>query len=408
MRLHPFRALRPAPRVAAAVASPPYDVVSRTEAAALARSNPLSFLHVVRSEIDLPDDVSPHDSRVYRKARENLDRLVHDGTLEREQMPTLYLYRLTMDGRAQVGVVGCVHVDDYERDVIKKHETTRPDKEDDRVRHMLALDAHPEPVLLAHHASEAIARLEAGATSDPPLYDFPGIGGVRHTVWTLRDPTRYVDAFDRLPGAYVADGHHRSASAWRAARTSVTEGSAWRARDERRWFPAVLFPAEQLRILPYNRVVADLAGQTPADVVRKLEGVGRLSTAATPSPPRPGSFCVYIARRWYLLELAESTIDRRDLLSSLDVTLLHERVLGPILGVGDPRTDPRLDFVGGLLGTAELEKRVDSGEAALAVSLSPTSLEQLMAVSDAGHVMPPKSTWFEPKLASGLFVHLFD
>src|SRR5262249_28893438 len=311
---------------------------------------------------------------------------------------------------AEVGVVGCVHVDDCERDVIKKHETTRPDKEDDRVRHMLALDAHPEPVLLAHRASEAMARLEAEAMSHPPLYDFPGIGGVRHTVWTLRDPTLYVDAFDRLPGAYIADGHHRSASAWRAARTRVTEGSAWRAHAERQWFPAVLFPAEQLRILPYNRVVTELAGQPPADVVRKLEAVGRLSTAATatPSPPRPGSFCVYIARRWYLLELAESTIDRRDLLSSLDVTLLHERVLGPILGVGDPRTDPRLDFVGGLRGTAELEQRVDSGEAALAVSLSPTSLEQLMAVSDAGHVMPPKSTWFEPKLASGLFVHLFD
>jgi uncharacterized protein (DUF1015 family) len=230
---------------------------------------------------------------------------------------------------------------------------------------------------------------------------------VRHTVWTLGDPTPYVEAFDSVPVAYVADGHHRSASAWRAARASATEGSSRQAPDERKLFPAVLFPAEQLRILPYNRLVADLGGQTADDVVRKLEAVGRLSTTVTPSPPRPGSLCIYVERRWYLLELAESTIDRRDLLRSLDVTLLHERVLGPILGIGDPRTDPRLDFVGGLRGTAELEKRVDSGEAALAVSLYPTSIEQLMAVSDAGHVMPPKSTWFEPKLASGLFVHPF-
>ena len=408
MRLHPFRALRPTSLVAAAVASPPYDVVSRTEAAALAKGNPLSFLHVVRSEIDLPDHVPPYDPRVYRMARENLDRLVRNGALVREREPALYLYRLTMEGHAQLGVVGCVHVDDYARDVIKKHETTRPDKEDDRVRHMLALDAHPEPVLLAYRGSETIARLEAEAVSRPPIYDFAGAGGMRHTVWTLEDLTPYVAAFDRLPGAYVADGHHRSASAWRAARASATEGPARRARDEREWFPAVLFPAEQLRILPYNRVVADLGGQTPTDVVRKLEAVGRLSAATTPSPSRAGSFCIYVARRWHLLELAESTIDRRDVLRSLDVTLLHERLLGPILGIGDPRTDPRLDFVGGLRGTAELEKRVDSGEAALAVSLHPTSIEQLMTVSDAGDVMPPKSTWFEPKLASGLFVHPFS
>jgi len=392
--------------VASAVASPPYDVVSRTEAAELAKGNPLSFLHVVRSEIDLSADVLPHDPRVYAKARENLDRLVREGTLVRDREPTFYLYGLAMDGRAQTGVVGCVHVDDYESGVIKKHETTRPDKEDDRVRHMLALDAHPEPVLLAYRASQAIARLETEARARPPVYDFTGVGGVRHTVWPLGDPTPYVEAFDTVPVAYVADGHHRSASAWRAARASSTD-SPRQVPDERKWFPAVLFPAEQLRILPYNRVVADLAGQTADDVVRRLDAVGQLSTAVTPSPPRPGSLCIYVERRWYLLELADSTIDRRDLLGSLDVTLLHERVLGPILGIGDPRTDPRLDFVGGLRGTAELEKRVASGEAALAVSLYPTSIEQLMAVSDAGHVMPPKSTWFEPKLASGLFVHPF-
>ena len=401
MRLHPFRALRPVPALAAEVASPPYDVVSRAEAAALAKDKPLSFLHVVRSEIDLPENVDAHDPRVYAKAREQLDRLVREAVLVREPEPALYLYRLTMDGRAQVGVAGCVHVDDYECGVIKKHETTRPDKEDDRTRHMLALEAHPEPVLLAYRASSEITRLAAAAMDRRPIYDFTGVGGVGHAVWTLADPSSYVEAFAHVPHAYVADGHHRSASASRAAR------SARREPDEREWFPAVLFPSEQLRILPYNRVITDLGGRTPGEVLSALETVGRLSVVATPSPPRPGSFCIYVGRRWYLLELAESSIDRRDPLRSLDVALVHERVLGPVLGIGDPRTDPRIDFVGGVRGPDELTKRVDSGEAALAVLLHPTSIEQLMTVSDAGHVMPPKSTWFEPKLASGLFVHPF-
>jgi uncharacterized protein (DUF1015 family) len=262
-------------------------------------------------------------------------------------------------------------------------------------------------VLLAYRASAEITRLAAAVMTRRPTYDFIGVGGVGHTMWTLADPSSYVEAFTHVPYAYVADGHHRSASAWRAARGDGTGGSARPGHDERDWFPAVLFPAEQLEILPYNRVITDLGGQTPEEVVRALEAVGRLSLASTPSPPRAGSFCIYVARRWYLLELAESSIDRQDPLRSLDVALIHERVLGPVLGIGDPRTDPRIDFVGGLRGPAELTRRVDSGDAALAVSLHPTSIEQLMTVSDAGQVMPPKSTWFEPKLASGLFVHPF-
>ena len=390
------------------MASPPYDVVSRAEAAALANGNPLNFFHVVRSEIDLPEDTDPHDPRVYAKARENLDRLVRQKALLRELRPTLYLYRMVMEGRAQVGVVGCVDVDEYERGVIKKHETTRPDKEDDRTRHMLALDAHPEPVLLAHRGSPTLSRLVTEATERPPLYDFTGVGGVRHTVWAPADPAPYVQAFDEVASAYVADGHHRSASAWRAAHKSAVQGVDHSAGGGRWSFPAVLFPAAELRILPYNRVVVDLGGQTPVEVLRKLETIGRLSATAMRTPARPGSFCIYLAHRWYLLELAESSIDRTDIRRSLDVTLVHERVLGPILGIGDPRTDARIDFVGGLRGPAELEARVDSGQAALAVSLYPTSIEELMSISDAGHVMPPKSTWFEPKLASGLFVHPFD
>jgi len=403
MRLRPFRAWRPVPALAASVASPPYDVVSRAEARALARDNPLTFLRVVRSEIDLPESMEPYDERVYAKARENLDRLIQQGAFLREPEPALYLYRLALQGRAQVGVVGCVHVDDYERGVIKKHETTRPDKEDDRTRHILAVEAHAETVLLAYRGNRKIDRLAAEAMPGPSIYDFAAAGGVRHTLWAVPDPARWVEAFDEMPGAYVADGHHRSASAWRAARRR--RGAP--PNDEREWFPAALFPAEQLRILPYNRVVRDLGGQTPDGVVAELAKIGRLSMTEDPSPPRPGSFCVYLDGRWRLLELPESSIDREDVLASLDVALLQERVLAPVLGVGDPRTEKRIDFVGGLQGPRALEARVDSGQAALAVSLYPTTQEQLMAVADRGEVMPPKSTWFEPKLASGLFVHSF-
>jgi uncharacterized protein (DUF1015 family) len=403
MRLRPFRAWRPVPTLAASVASPPYDVVSRAEARALAGDNALTFLRVVRSEIDLPEDVEPYDVRVYARARENLDRLIREGTFLREPEPALYLYRLAMEGRAQVGVVGCVHVDDYERGVIKKHETTRPDKEDDRTRHMLALEAHAEAVLLAYRGGGEIDRLAGEAMERQPIYDFVAADGVHHTLWTLPDPDRCVEAFHEVPGAYVADGHHRTASAWRAARRR----RRGMPNDEREWFPAALFPAEQLRILPYNRVVADLGGQTPDEVLSELAKVGRLGPTTDPTPPRPGSFCIYLDGRWRLLELPESSIQREDVLASLDVALLQERVLTPVLGVGDPRTDKRIDFVGGLQGPPALEARVDSGQAALAVSLQPTTVEQLMAVADRGEVMPPKSTWFEPKLASGLFVHGF-
>jgi uncharacterized protein (DUF1015 family) len=401
MRLRPFAAWRPAPEVVAAVASPPYDVVSRAEAAALARDNPQSFLHVVRSEIDLPEDVEPCDARVYAKARENLDRLIREGALRPEPRPALYLYRLAMDGKEQVGVVGCAHVDDYERGVIRKHEATRLDKEDDRTRHIQALGAHAEAVLLAYRGRPAIDRLAAEGMQQRPLYDFTDSGGVRHSLWTLTDPAPWVEMFDAVPGAYIADGHHRTASAWRAARLAPEESG-------RHWFPAALFPAEQLRILPYNRVIADLGGQAPGEVRARLAEVGRLSVTADPAPPRPGTFCLYLDGRWHLLELAPSSIDRSDPLRSLDVALLQERVLAPVLGIGDLRTDRRIDFVGGRRRARELETRVDSGQAALAVSLYPTTVDQLMAVSDRGQMMPPKSTWFEPKLASGLFAHAFD
>jgi uncharacterized protein (DUF1015 family) len=405
VRLQPFRAVRPKPELASAVAAVPYDVVNRSEAAELARGNPHSFLHVGRSDIDLPDDTDPHDPRIYAKAREALDRFLSQGILTRDQEPALYLYRQIMDGRIQTGVVGCVHVDDYERDIIRKHEKTRPDKEDDRTRHVLTLNAHAEPVFLTYRGNSAVDRLAERVLTSRPLYDFTAPDGVRHTAWRVTDPAPWVEAFSRVPCAYVADGHHRCASAWRAGKELRSSNRSHRGDEEYNWFLAVLFPAGQLAILPYNRVVRDLAGKSPAEVLRELGRIGRLTSTSQPTPERPGSFCIYLDGSWHLLELDEQTIDRRDPIGSLDVSLLQDRVLTPVLGIGDPRTDKRIDFVGGIRGTGELERRVDSGEMAIAFSLYPTTLDQLMAVSDAGAVMPPKSTWFEPKLRSGLFVH---
>ena len=405
MRLHPFRAIRPASDLAERVAAVPYDVVSRTEAVALAEGNPYSFLHVGRSDIDLPADVNPYDARIYAKARETLDRFQADGTLIREATPSLYLYRQVMDGRAQTGIVGCVHIDDYEQDIIRKHEKTRQDKEDDRTRHVLTLRANAEPVFLTYRGRPEIDALIPSLLAEAPLYDFTAPDGVRHTVWRIPEAGPFLDAFRTVPHAYVADGHHRSASAWRAGRELRSAPAQHRGDGEYNWFLAVLFPAEQLRILPYNRVVRDLGELGPAGVLARLSRLGRLVTTDEPALDRPGSFGIYLKNAWYRLELDETTIDRTDPIGSLDVSLLQDRVLGPILGVGDPRTDKRIDFVGGIRGTAELERRVRSGEMAIAFSLYPTTVDQLMAVSDAGQIMPPKSTWFEPKLRSGLFVH---
>jgi uncharacterized protein (DUF1015 family) len=410
MRLHPFRALRPAPMpgLAARIASPPYDVVNRAEAARLAAGNPVSFLHVGRAEIDLPESVDPYDPRVYATARANLDRMVVEGMLIQEETPSLYLYRQVMEGRTQTGVVGCVHIDDYAADRIRKHEKTRQDKEDDRTRHVLALNANAEPVFLTHRPNPVLERLPVVETPAPPLYDFTADDGVRHTLWRLRHPNAWVEAFRPIDTLYVADGHHRSASAWRAGTQLRAAHPGSRGEEEFNWFLAVIFPSDQLRILPYNRTVKDLRGLTAAQFLERLARLGRLVIDADPVPPRPGSFAFFLEGRWYLLELAESAIDRRDPIGSLDVSLLQDRILSPLLGVGDPRVDSRVDFVGGIRGTVELEGRVKSGEAALAVSMYPTTIEQLLAVADAGGIMPPKSTWFEPKLRSGLVVHRLE
>ena len=409
IRFKSFRAWRPDPQIAERVAAPPYDVVDRSEAAAFAQGNPFSFLHVGRSDIDLPADVGAYDDRVYAKARSNLQAFFTDGTLIRDRERSLYLYELTMDGRAQVGIVGCVHIDDYEKDLIKKHERTRKDKEDDRTRHVLTLNANAEPVFLTYVGQPYFEQLNATVMKTKALYDFTSADGVRHRVWCITEPGTYIDGFRRITHFYVADGHHRCASAWRAGRERRAANPKHTGNEEYNWFLAVLFPTNQLRIMPYNRVVKDLNGLTPTEFRGRLGEVGRLTpSGAAVRPEQAGTIGVYVDKRWYRLDIDPETINPKDPIKSLDVEVLYDRVLAPILGVGDIRSDKRIDFVGGIRGTDELERRVESGEMAVAFSLFPVTLEQLMTVADGGGVMPPKSTWFEPKLKSGLFVHTLD
>ncbi len=408
LRVRPFHAIRPLPNLAARVASVPYDVVDRDEAVRLAEGNPHSFLHVIRSEIDLPPETDCYADDVYARAATNLQRLLSEGVLVREDKPCLYLYRLVMGDHSQVGLVCCCHIEDYEAGVIKKHERTRPDKEDDRTRHMLAIGAHPGPVLLTYRDVPALGPLFRHDMNSRPLFHFDASDGVTHTVWTVLEPDVYREAFASVPCAYVADGHHRIASAARAAaewrRTGAGSVGEPAGNSEHDWFLAALFPAGELTILPYNRLVTGI-GLDIADVVRRLGEVGRFTVTDDPRPPRPGTFCVYADGQWRRLELDAASIDRTDPVASLDVALLQDRVLQPILGVDDPRSDPRLSFVGGVRGTEQLQQRVDAEPGAIAFSLYPTSIEQLLTVADAGLFMPPKSTWFEPKLRSGLLVH---
>lgn len=408
VRINPFRALRPRPESAAKVASVPYDVVNREEAAALAAGNPLSFLHVVRPEIDLPASTDPYDDAVYARAAENFRRLIDDGVLFHEAEPAVYLYRQIMQGRAQTGVVCCCHIDDYEHDLIRKHEKTRKVKEDDRTRHVLSIRANAGPVFLTYRHRTEIDALTAKETTAAPLYDFTAPDGVQHTVWKAQNTSALVDALQRLDLLYVADGHHRSASAWRAGKELKAQNPGHTGDEEYNWFLSVLFPDNQLKILPYNRIIRDFGSHSASDVLSALGKIGPLERTDNASPRKPGEFCFFIDDAWHRLTVPEASIDRNDPIESLDVALLERLVLTPIFGIGDVRTDDRIDFVGGIRGTKELEARVRSGEWACAVSMFPTTIEQLLAVADAGRIMPPKSTWFEPKLRSGLLVHTLD
>ena len=407
-RIRPFPSGRPPRKLASRVASVPYDVVDTGEARALAAGNPLSFLHVCRPEIDLPENEDIHSEAVYAKGRENLDGFYADGTLESDPVPRLLVYRQTWRGRTQDGLVATCSVDDYDADVIRKHEKTRRDKEDDRVRHLLAQSAHAEPVFLTYRAADAIDGRVARVTAASPEFDFEAPDGVRHTLWIVPegDVAFFVASFAAVPLLYVADGHHRCASAARA-RAALREKLVT-LPDEHpvNWFPATIFPDRQLAILPYNRVVKDLGGKKTGDFLEGVRARFTVTPAAAPEPTRHGQFSMFFEEHWQTLTPREP-VPVSDPIESLDVSVLQNRLLGPVLGIGDPRTDPRVDFVGGIRGTGELEGRVRSGWGAVAFSMFPTSLAEVMAIADAGATMPPKSTWFEPKLRSGLFVHRF-
>lgn len=388
------------------VASPPYDVINTAEARALAAGNPASFLHVSRPEIDLPEGTDEHADAVYAKGAENLAALVESHALEADSEPHLYLYAQRMGDHRQIGVVGCASVAEYLGEVIKKHEKTRADKEDDRTRHIEELRAHDEPVFLTYRADAEIDRLVNEGTLASPVYDFTTSDGVEHKLWVLgREATRALEErFEQVPVLYVADGHHRSAAAARVHQALKGDGGDHDA------FLAVVFPHDQMKIMPYNRVVRDLEGRTPEALLERLRGALDLepvASGAAATPTGPKQLGIYLAGRWYKARVRPGTFDAKDPVASLDCSICQDQILGPVFGVTDPRRDKHVDFVGGIRGLGELEKRVDSGAFTLGLHLYPTQIQELFAVSDAGLLMPPKSTWFEPKLRSGLFVHAF-
>ncbi|MEM1041647.1 MAG: DUF1015 family protein [Bacteroidota bacterium] len=393
----PFRALRPAPGRGEDVASVPYDVVNTEEARALAEGRPYSFLHVIRPEIGLPEGTDEHDDRVYEAGADALRRFATSDAFVEEETPAFYVYRLTMDGRAQTGLFGLVTVAEYDDGTILKHEKTRPDKEDDRTRHIVTQRAHAEPVMLTYRGTPAINALVEEATQGEALYAFTAVDGVRHEVWRMPNAPAVQEAFRHVPNLYVADGHHRSAAASRAAKEVADN-------DEVGGFMAVLFPYEEMMIMPYNRVIYRLP-DTPDAFLAALRERFEVADGAAPEPVGPGHVSVYLGGRWYDLALPET--ERDTVADTLDVARLGEHLLEPMLGITNPRTDANIGFVGGIRGTGELERLVDSGKAALAISMSATRPDELLAVSDAGQLMPPKSTWFEPKLRSGLLVHRF-
>jgi len=394
--IYPFAALRPTPKAAASVASVPYDVVSTDEARALASGNSLSFLHVSRPEIDMRAGADPHSDAAYQQAATAFAALKSEAPLVVEEVPSFYVYRLKMGNHVQSGIAACFSIDEYDRDLIKKHEKTRPDKEDDRTRHMLAIGAQTGPVFLTYRASKDVDAIARRVAAGEPLFDLVAPDGVHHQIWQVPagENQAIVDAFAKVEALYIADGHHRAASAARARRSLASKGSGEHDR-----VLAVAFPDDQMQVLPYNRVVKDLNGMTPEGFLKALEQKVPLRKGVSPMPMQKGEVEMYLSGEWHTLHLKTAA-------DSLDVDVLETAILQPVLGITDVRTDKRIDFVGGIRGTQELERLVNSGAAAVAFSMYPVSVKDLMRVSDAGGIMPPKSTWFEPKLRDGLLSHL--
>lgn len=419
----PFRAVRPAKEYVSEVAALPYDVMSSTEAREMVKGHPWSFLHVDRGEVDLDPSVGIYDRRVYEKAAENLERMLAEGVNVRESSPVYYIYRQIMDGRAQAGLVGCASIDDYKNNVIKKHELTRADKEEDRIRHVDTLNANTGPIFLTFRDTIGLRSITGDwMKAHAPLYDFTSSDGIRHTVWVIDDDSVESDIqvkLSHVPSFYIADGHHRSASAVRVGEKRRAEHPDYDGTEEFNFFLSVLFPVEELRIFDYNRVVKDLNGMDPESFLKACEGSFEISelpvmrkdhevfdeeTLSVCRPVSKHTFSLYLDGKWYRLTAKEGTFDEADPVGRLDVTILQENLLAPILKIGDPRTDTRISFIGGIRGLGELVRLVDGGAAA-AFAMYPTTTDDLMDIADAGKIMPPKSTWFEPKLRSGLFIH---
>lgn len=407
--IKPFPGLRPRPELAARVAAPPYDVLSAKEARVLADGNPYSFLRVNKAELEFPDTVNPYSDEVYQRAADNLKKLEQQGTLVTDPTPCLYLYRLTMRGRPQTGLVALTSVEEYDRGIIKRHEHTRPEKVTDRANHIIRTSAQVGPVFTAFHQQPAISRLFDRVMQAPPTIDFVADDQIRHELWPIADArliAEFVAAFAALPYLYIADGHHRSEAASQVALHFRERNPHHRGDEPHNYFLNVLFADTELQILPYNRVVRDMNGLTPTDLLGKLGTTFDISpSGAMVTPDQPRQFGLYCDRRWYRLAARPGTFETAHPTRSLDSAILSELVLGPILGITNLRTDHRIDFVGGIRGTGELARLVDSGEYQLAFSLYPTTIHQLMTVADAGDVMPPKSTWFEPKLRDGMVVY---
>jgi uncharacterized protein (DUF1015 family) len=407
--IRPFSALRPTPEYAGQVAAPPYDVLSTEEARVQAQGKPWSFLHISKPEIDLPEGTDPYAPVVYAKAAENLRRMLERGVLKRDAKPCYYAYRMVMNGHAQTGLAAACSIADYDAQRVRRHELTRPDKEDDRVRQIEAVNAHTGPVLVAYPAAPQVDAMLAEVSAGAPEFDVTAAGGVRHMLWVIRENdriARLTSAFDAMPALYIADGHHRTAAASRVAAARRTADKAAKEPGYEN-FLAVAFPHHQLKILPYNRVVRDLNGLERDEFLRRVATRFKVTPSASRvMPEKRGVYGLYLPGQWYRLEIDPARVPA-DPTARLDISLLAEHLLGPVLAIGDPRTDPRIDFIGGIRGPEELERRVAGGMAA-AFSMYPTSLEDLMAVADAGRIMPPKSTWFEPKLADGLVSLVLD
>jgi len=411
--IRPFKALRPTKEKSQQVASVPYDVVNREEAKHAAEGNPLSYLHITRSEIDIPEVKDVYSKEVYLKAKENLNQIIENAPLNVDKKSHFYLYRLIMDGRTQTGICATFSVDDYDNDVILKHEKTRKVKEDDRTNHIIITEAQTGVVFLTYRGVKTVNEIVDKTMKDvTPEYDFTAPDGIQHTVWIM--PSEYYEAieneFAKIHKLYIADGHHRAKSASRAKEEKMKANPHHSGNEEYNYFIAVLFPEDQLKILPYNRVVFDLNGLSKADFMDSVAQKFTLTKTQSKEPNTKNTFCMYIDKEWFVLKPRDSVFASLSLEKSvgekLDVSILQNFLLNPVLGIDDPRTNTRIDFIGGIRGTKELEKLVDSGKAAVAFSLYPVGLDDLMNISDAGEVMPPKSTWFEPKLRDGLLTHL--